>query len=97
MRGYLAAGITIGPILGLVGSETKDVRHNAKFGIVMLLFMIGLSLKPRALWDLPYRLLGLGSLQLAVTAGAIMLCAMALGFSALIGLVIGLILALTST
>ena len=44
VRGYLAAGITIGPILGLVGSETKDVRHNSKFGIVMLLFMIGLSL-----------------------------------------------------
>jgi CPA2 family monovalent cation:H+ antiporter-2 len=54
--GYLAAGITIGPILGLVGSETKDVQHIAEFGIVMLLFMIGLSLTPRALCDLRYRL-----------------------------------------
>ena len=95
--GYLAAGISIGRILDLVGSETKDVQSKAEFGIVMLLFMIGLSLKPRALWDLPYRLLGLGSLQLAVTAGAIMLCVMALGFSAQIGLVIGFILALSST
>jgi len=58
--GYLAAGIAIGPILGLVGSETKDVQHVAEFGIVMMLFLIGLSLDPRALWDMRHRLLGLG-------------------------------------
>ena len=62
--GYLAAGIAIGPILGLVGSETKDVQHVAEFGIVMMLFLIGLSLDPRALWDMRHRLLGLGGLQL---------------------------------
>ena len=47
--GYLAAGIAIGPLFGLVGSKTKDVQHVAEFGIVMTLFLIGLSLNPRAL------------------------------------------------
>ena len=47
--GYLAAGIALGPLLGMVGSETKDVQPVPKFGIVMMLFLIGLSLNPRAL------------------------------------------------
>ena len=45
--GYLAAGIVIGPIIGLVGSETKDLQHFAEFGVVMMLFVIGLELAPR--------------------------------------------------
>lgn len=95
--GYLAAGIAIGPILGLVGSETKDVQHVAEFGIVMMLFLIGLSLDPRALWDMRHRLLGLGGLQLVLTTVGVMLGAIALGYPAATGLVIGLILALSST
>ena len=95
--GYLAAGIAIGPLLGMVGSETKDVQHVAEFGIVMTLFLIGLSLNPRALWDMRHRLLGLGGLQLDLTTGGVMLGAMALGYPAATGLVIGLILALSST
>ena len=95
--GYLVAGIAIGPIFGLVGSETKDVQHVAEFGIVMMLFLIGLSLDPRALWDMRHRLLGLGGLQLVLTTGGVMLGAMALGYPAATGLVIGLILALSST
>ena len=95
--GYLAAGIAIGPILGLVGSETKDVQHVAEFGIVMMLFLIGLSLNPRALWDMRHRLLGLGGLQLVLTTVGVMLGAIALGYPAATGLVIGLILALSST
>ena len=79
--GYLVAGIAIGPIFGLVGSETKDVQHVAEFGIVMMLFLIGLSLDPRALWDMRHRLLGLGGLQLVLTTGGVMLGAMALGVS----------------
>ena len=95
--GYLVAGIAIGPIFGLVGSGTKDVQHVAEFGIVMMLFLIGLSLDPRALWDMRHRLLGLGGLQLVLTTGGVMLGAMALGYPAATGLVIGLILALSST
>ena len=62
-----------------------------------MLFLIGLSLDPRALWDMRHRLLGLGGLQLVLTTGGIMLGAMALGYPAATGLVIGLILALSST
>ena len=46
--GYLAAGIIIGPVMGLVGSETADLQHFAEFGVVMMLFVIGLELEPRA-------------------------------------------------
>ena len=41
--GYLAAGILIGPVLGLVGSETASIQHVAEFGVVMMLFLIGLA------------------------------------------------------
>jgi len=51
--GYLAAGILIGPVLQLVGSETKDLQHFAEFGVVVMLFLIGLELEPRALWERP--------------------------------------------
>ena len=94
---YPAVGIAIGPILGLVGSETKHVQHVAEFGIVMMLFLIGLSLNPRALWDMRHRLLGLGGLQLMLTTLWDMLGAIPLGYPAATGLVIGLILALSST
>ena len=47
--GYLAAGILIGPAFHLVGSETQELQHFAEFGVVMMLFLIGLELEPRAL------------------------------------------------
>jgi len=53
--GYLAAGIIIGPVLGLVGAETEELQHIAEFGVVMMLFLIGLELEPRALWDMRHR------------------------------------------
>ena len=58
--GIFAAGIIIGPVMGLVGSETADLQHFAEFGVVMMLFVIGLELEPRALWDMRHKLLGLG-------------------------------------
>ncbi|MEO0990750.1 MAG: cation:proton antiporter, partial [Pseudomonadota bacterium] len=63
--GYLAAGLIIGPVLGLVGGdgEVEDLRHFAEFGVVMMLFLIGLELEPRALWDMRDRLIGMGGLQ----------------------------------
>src|SRR5210317_2081483 len=79
--GYLAAGIIIGPVLGLVGSETQDLQHFAEFGVVMMLFLIGLELEPRALWDMRHRLLGLGGLQIGVSTLALMAAAMATGQS----------------
>jgi Kef-type K+ transport system membrane component KefB len=51
--GYLIAGIVIGPVLGLVGAEVEELRHFAEFGVVMMLFIVGLELEPRTLWDAP--------------------------------------------
>jgi len=95
--GYLAAGILIGPVLGLVGSETKDLQHFAEFGVVMMLFLIGLELEPRALWDMRHKLLGLGGLQVALSTAALMGIAMAYDQPWNVALAIGLTLALSST
>ena len=65
--GYLAAGIIIGPVLGLVGSESADLQHVAEFGVVLMLFLIGLELEPKALWAMREKLVGLGGLQIAAT------------------------------
>lgn len=69
--GYLAAGVIIGPILGLVGSETATIQHVAEFGVVMMLFLVGLELEPAKLWKLRSKLLGLGGLQVILTAAGI--------------------------
>ena len=95
--GYLAAGILIGPVFGLVGSETKDLQHFAEFGVVMMLFLIGLELEPRALWDMRHKLLGLGGLQVVLSTAAIMGIAMAYGQSWSVAFAIGLTLSLSST
>ncbi len=95
--GYLAAGIIIGPVLGLVGSETENLQHFAEFGIVMMLFLIGLELEPRALWDMRHRMIGLGGAQIVVSTLALMGAAMALGQPWEVGLAIGLTLSLSST
>ncbi|SFD46049.1 Kef-type potassium/proton antiporter, CPA2 family (TC 2.A.37.1) [Sulfitobacter brevis] len=95
--GYLAAGIMIGPVLGLVGSETKDLQHFAEFGVVMMLFLIGLELEPRALWDMRHRLLGLGGLQVVLSTAALMAIAMAYQQPWSVALAIGLTLSLSST
>tara|TARA_R110002049_G_scaffold140930_9_gene302434 strand:- start:40772 stop:42682 length:1911 start_codon:yes stop_codon:yes gene_type:complete len=95
--GYLAAGILIGPVFHLVGSETKDLQHFAEFGVVMMLFLIGLELEPRALWDMRHRLLGLGGLQVVLSTAALMGIAMAYDQSWSVALAIGLTLSLSST
>ncbi|WP_299154837.1 cation:proton antiporter [uncultured Tateyamaria sp.] len=95
--GYLAAGIIIGPLLGLVGAETEDLQHFAEFGVVMMLFLIGLELEPRALWDMRHKLFGLGGMQILLSTLALMGVAIAYGQPWGVGLAIGLTLALSST
>ncbi|MCL6282223.1 monovalent cation:proton antiporter-2 (CPA2) family protein [Ruegeria sp. 2012CJ41-6] len=95
--GYLAAGIVIGPVLGLVGAETEDLQHVAEFGVVMMLFLIGLELEPKALWDMRDRLIGLGGLQVGVSTLAVMAVAMVAGQPWSIALAVGLTLSLSST
>ncbi len=95
--GYLAAGIIIGPLLGLVGSETQDLQHFAEFGVVVMLFLIGLELEPRALWDMRHRLLGLGGLQIGLSTLALMGIALAYNQPLGVAIAIGLSLSLSST
>ena len=87
--GYLLAGIVIGPGLGLV-ANTDDLRHFGEFGVVLMLFLIGLELEPRALWDMRHRLIGLGGLQIVLTTTAIMLGAIALDLAWQTSLAVGI-------
>ncbi|MCY4151831.1 MAG: cation:proton antiporter [Aestuariivita sp.] len=95
--GYIAAGIVIGPVLGLVGAEAEDLRHFAEFGVVMMLFLIGLELEPRALWDMRHRLVGMGGLQVCLTTLVLTAAAIAIGRTWPESLAIGLALSLSST
>jgi CPA2 family monovalent cation:H+ antiporter-2 len=95
--GYLIAGILIGPTLGLVGAETQAIQHFAEFGVVMMLFLVGLELEPRLLWEMRRRLLGLGGLQVGLTACLIGTAGLALGAHWGLALTLGLIFSLSST
>ncbi|MDD9738786.1 monovalent cation:proton antiporter-2 (CPA2) family protein [Marinovum sp. SP66] len=96
--GYLAAGILIGPVFGFVGGhETQELQHFAEFGVVMMLFLIGLELEPRTLWDMRHKLIGLGGLQIGLSTVLIMTGAMVLGLVWQVALAVGLIFALSST
>ncbi len=96
--GYLIAGVIIGPaVLGLVGKEGQDIMHFAEFGVVMMLFVIGLELEPTLLWKMRKSIIGLGGLQVAVTSLIIFLIAAAIGIPWRSSLAIGMILSLSST
>ncbi|WKW11591.1 monovalent cation:proton antiporter-2 (CPA2) family protein [Pseudogemmatithrix spongiicola] len=96
--GYLIAGVVIGPsVLGVVGAEGQDVMHAAEFGVVMMLFVIGLELEPALLWRLRGALLGLGGAQVVITMLAVAGILAAFGFAWQEGLATGAILALSST
>jgi len=95
--GYLAAGLIIGPIFGFVGSETQNLQHFAEFGVVMMLFLIGLELAPRTLWDMRHRLIGLGGLQIGISTLALMVVALLADHPWQTSLAVGLTLALSST
>lgn len=96
--GYLLAGVLIGPyVLGLVGDEGQDVMHFAEFGVVMMLFLIGLELQPALLWKLRGPIVGMGGSQVGLTAVLVMAIGMALGLPWQTALALGLTLALSST
>ena len=96
--GYLIAGIAIGPFaLRLVGGEGKDVMHVAEFGVVMMLFIVGLELRPSLLWRLRRPIFGLGGMQVAITGLALAAGLMALGHPWRHSLAAGMIFAMSST
>ncbi len=97
--GYLIAGAVIGPFaLGLMGdSGGHEVMHFAEFGVVMMLFVIGLELEPARLWRLRLPVLGVGGLQVVLTALAAGGVAMLFGLGVQMATAVGLIIAMSST
>lgn len=97
--GYLVSGIVIGPVLGVAGSAgaMADLQHFAEFGVVMMLFLIGLELEPEALWQMRKKLLSLAGMQILGTVALLALMAMALNQDWHVAVTLGMILSLSST
>ena len=95
--GYLIAGIAIGPVLHGVGVDVVGLQHFTEFGVVMMLFLIGLEMQPKLLWEMRARIFVLGGLQVGITTALVMGVAMLFGLAWTIALAIGLIFALSST
>lgn len=95
--GYLIAGIAISPLLALFQVDVIAIQHIAEFGVVMMLFLVGLELEPKLLWSMRGRLLGLGGGQVGLTSLAVMGVCMLFGQPWTIALAIGFVLALSST
>ena len=96
--GYLIAGMVIGPFgLGLIGEEGQDVMHFAEFGVVMMLFVIGLELRPTLLWRMRGPILGVGGLQVGITTVALTAVGLGVGLPWQTAVAIGMTLALSST
>ncbi|PUB17241.1 cation:proton antiporter domain-containing protein [Yoonia sediminilitoris] len=95
--GYLIAGIAIGPVLHWAGVDVVGLQHFTEFGVVMMLFLIGLEMQPKVLWDMRARIFVMGGLQVGVTCIGVMAVAMMFGQPWTVALAIGLIFALSST
>lgn len=95
--GYLLGGVLIGPhVLKLVG-EGAHVMHFAEFGVVMMLFLVGLELKPSLLWELRKPIFGLGGLQVLGATAAVALVGVLFGVDWKIALAVGMTFAMSST
>jgi CPA2 family monovalent cation:H+ antiporter-2 len=94
--GYLAAGVLVGPVLGAISKGT-DILHVAELGVVLLLFIIGLELKPSRLWALRHDIFGLGLAQVAVCGAGLTFAAMAAGLDWRAAIIAGFGLSLSST
>ncbi len=95
--GFLLAGIAIGPWgLGLIG-DVESILHFSEFGVVLLLFLVGLELNPKRLWSLRRAIFGMGSLQVVATLLAFAAIGTALGQPFPIALVAGMGFAMSST
>ena len=96
--GFLAAGVLIGPsVLGLVGSEGEAVKHFAEFGVIVMLFLVGLELEPSKLWSLRKKIFGLGLAQVVISALVIGGASLLVSAGWRESVAIGLVLALSST
>ena len=95
--GYLAAGIVIGPWGLKLVTDAQAMLHFAEFGVVLMLFLVGLELEPKRLWSLRRPIFGWGSLQLFGSAAVITAIGVAAGADWRLALVAGLGLGMSST
>ncbi|QIG52928.1 potassium transporter [Altererythrobacter sp. BO-6] len=95
--GYLLAGMAISPLLGALDVDVEAMQVFAEFGVVMMLFIVGLELEPKRLWDMRGKLIGLGGGQVLLTTLAIAAIGLIYGNPWQTALAIGMVLALSST
>ena len=95
--GYLIAGIIISPMFTVMGVDVAALQHFAEFGIVMMLFLIGLEMRPRELWLMRSKIFVMGGLQICLTTILVMTISMGFGYVWTMSLTIGLVFALSST
>jgi monovalent cation:proton antiporter-2 (CPA2) family protein len=95
--GFLLAGAVIGPSVLNISGQSGDVMHFAEFGVIVMLFLVGLELEPSRLWNLRKQIFGLGLLQVVIVAAVIGVGALAYNGNWRDSVAIGLILALSST
>ena len=95
--GFLIAGAIIGPSLLNVAGASGDVMHFAEFGVIVMLFLVGLELEPSRLWSLRKQIFGLGLLQVVLVAAVVGAASLAISNGWRESVTIGLILALSST
>ncbi len=95
--GYLIAGVALGPALGLVTEHAVDLQHFSEFGVVMMLFLIGLELRPHEVWKMRAQLIGLGGLQVFGTMALIVAGVWKMHGDLSVAVTLGMVLALSST
>jgi CPA2 family monovalent cation:H+ antiporter-2 len=96
--GYIAGGIIIGPYaLKLTGKDVDDIMHASEFGVVMLLFLVGLELEPKKFWDMRKKIIGLGLTQMLLTISLLFLIFLLVGWPLDKSIAIAMCFALSST
>ncbi|MFK8021740.1 MAG: monovalent cation:proton antiporter-2 (CPA2) family protein [Pseudomonadales bacterium] len=95
--GYVAAGVVIGPWCLALISDVDDILHFSELGVVLLLFVIGLELRPSRLWALRNSIFGFGAAQMFLTASLLAVLLVLDGYETKVAIILGLVLALSST
>ncbi|WP_312076649.1 monovalent cation:proton antiporter-2 (CPA2) family protein [Chryseobacterium sp.] len=96
--GYILGGIIIGPyVLKLTGKDAKDIMHASEFGVIMLLFLVGLELEPRKFWEMRKKIVGLGLTQMVLTISILFLIFIWAGWKIDKAIAIAMCFALSST
>lgn len=96
--GYIFGGILIGPyVLRLTGKDVNDIMHASEFGVIMLLFLVGLELEPRKFWEMRKKILGLGLTQMILTISLLFLIFVTFGWKIDKAIAIAMCFALSST